>query len=300
MSLLPDHLRTPAPPRVYERAVANGRRQQISTPVAMDRSAALKVAWWRGWVVPEPSQPCEDFVALFLHLRGAAVARTDGVRERATPGAAILPGWLAPESWESEGVFEWCQFYISRALFDEVAGERFEGVAAFGTPPRSVARASGVSRLAWQARNELFAEAPSALQLDAWAILLSDAWLQDHAGLPADRAGVPKGALRSRAVARAIEFTEANLHRTVSLEEMARAAELSRFHLVRLFREFVGQTPAAYARARRIERSQQLLRSSDLPISEIALACGFADQSHFTAAFVRATGVTPGAYRQGR
>jgi AraC family transcriptional regulator len=51
---------------------------------------------------------------------------------------------------------------------------------------------------------------------------------------------------------------------------------------------------------RRIDKAKDLLRSSDLSLNEIALACGFADQSHFTAVFTRMVGVSPGFWRRAR
>ena len=298
--MLKPALRAPGEPRVYRRAIANGRRDVVAPSVGMERSTALKAAWWRGSIAPERSLPCHDFVSLFLHLQGAPVRRADGIPERAGPGAAIAPGLLDAATWESEGAFEWCQFYISRRVLDEVANDRFERhLPELLVDPRSVARTPSVARLAWQARNELFREQPSALQLDGWAVLLADAFLRDLTPHPSE-ADVPaarRRPVRHPAVARAIEFVEATLDRNVSLDEMARAAEVSRFHLVRLFRDGVGQTPAAFARARRIERAKDLLRGSDLPLTQVALACGFADQSHFTTAFTRSTGLSPRAYR---
>ena len=291
-------LRVPGAPRGYRRALENGRREEVRRPVGIDRAASLKVAWWRGSVVPERSLPSHDFVSIFLHLGGADVRRADGPPEHARFGDAILPGWLEAEAWESEGVFEWCQFYIARPLFDEVAGERFDGDREPMLVERSVAESPAVARVAWQARHEIFFEDPSDLQLDSWAVRLSDAWLADCAKRSPEPVAGRKGPRRSRAVARAIEFAEANVDRSVSLEEMASAAGVSRFHLVRLFREFTGETPAVYARELRIERSKRLLLESRRPISEIALACGFADQSHFTVSFLRSTGLTPAAFRR--
>ncbi len=300
MRFLANTLHSPGEPRLYRRALENGRREEVAAPIGMEGSTALKVAWWRGSVAGQ-SQPSHDFVSLFLHLRGAGVRRGDGFPEHASPGSAILPGLAEVESWESQGVFEWVQFYISRRLFDEVAGERYERDLSDVLIERgSKARSPAVARLAWQARNELFAGPPSMLQLDAWAVLLADSWLRDRAECePAPETATPHaaGTIRSRAVRRAMEFAEEHLDRNITLEEMSKAAEVSRFHLVRLFRELVGQTPAAFARTRRIERGKDLLRTSDLSIAEIALRCGFADQSHFTTSFVQSTGITPGAFR---
>jgi AraC family transcriptional regulator len=56
-------------------------------------------------------------------------------------------------------------------------------------------------------------------------------------------------------------------------------------------------TMSEYVRRARVARAQNLLRHASLGITEIALACGFADQSHFTRAFSRVTGMPPGRYR---
>lgn len=68
-------------------------------------------------------------------------------------------------------------------------------------------------------------------------------------------------------------------------------------HLIRTFRRFHRCTPAEFVRAHRLEQAAQLLARTRQPIVEVALACGFADQSHFTKHFHRAYGVAPGRYR---
>src|SRR5690606_28765236 len=84
----------------------------------------------------------------------------------------------------------------------------------------------------------------------------------------------------------------------LTLNELAATAGLSRFYFLRAFRREVGVPPHAYLTGRRIAAAKGLL-DGDQPLSEVALACGFYDQSHFTRAFKGATGVTPGQYRRG-
>jgi transcriptional regulator GlxA family with amidase domain len=62
----------------------------------------------------------------------------------------------------------------------------------------------------------------------------------------------------------------------------------------------MGVTPHQYLAAQRIERAKQLLRSTSLTPSEVALSTGFADQSHFTKVFRRIAGTTPGRFRAER
>lgn len=82
-----------------------------------------------------------------------------------------------------------------------------------------------------------------------------------------------------------------------SLEDLAGLAGLSRFHLLRTFKRATGLTPVAYRNQRRIEAARRLLRVG-LPIAEIALELGFADQSHLTRQFQRLVGTSPARYRQ--
>lgn len=73
---------------------------------------------------------------------------------------------------------------------------------------------------------------------------------------------------------------------------------MSPYHFVRMFKRWVGLAPHQYVIRRRLERGKELLKGTDLPIAEIALAVGCANQSHFSALFRRATGMTPMSYRQ--
>ena len=69
-------------------------------------------------------------------------------------------------------------------------------------------------------------------------------------------------------------------------------------YLARVFRRFFGCTPAEYVRRCRVERAAMLVRDTAQPLVEIAVACGFVDQSHFTRAFARTFATSPGAYRR--
>jgi AraC family transcriptional regulator len=82
------------------------------------------------------------------------------------------------------------------------------------------------------------------------------------------------------------------------LEEIAGAVGVHPVHLCRVFRQAYGCTLGDYLRNLRIEFASRRLATSSAPLAEIALAAGFADQSHFTKAFRRATGMTPAAWRR--
>lgn len=84
----------------------------------------------------------------------------------------------------------------------------------------------------------------------------------------------------------------------VSITTIAEALDLSRNHFFRAFRETTGVTPYQWLLNQRIDHARRLLRTTDLSLSEVALHCGFSDQSHFTRVFTRFEGATPGRWRE--
>ena len=98
--------------------------------------------------------------------------------------------------------------------------------------------------------------------------------------------------------ARAKDMLLAKTDGNVSLEEIASACNLSRSYFIRAFRETTHRTPHQWLLEQRIERARHLLRNSDSSLSEIAIACGFSDQSHFTRTFTQLVGTPPGSWRR--
>jgi AraC-like DNA-binding protein len=97
-------------------------------------------------------------------------------------------------------------------------------------------------------------------------------------------------------LARAAEFMRDNYARSLKLEEICAAADLSPSYLIRAFNRRYGLTPHAYLINCRIEFSRSQLRRGR-PIAEVALAAGFADQAHLQRSFKRLVAATPGQYR---
>lgn len=89
-----------------------------------------------------------------------------------------------------------------------------------------------------------------------------------------------------------------NLHGNVSISELAKACNLSRGYFIHAFRETTGMTPYQWLLRERIARARMLLLETDAAISEVAISCGFSDQSHFTRVFVNVVGTTPGTWRR--
>ncbi len=102
-------------------------------------------------------------------------------------------------------------------------------------------------------------------------------------------------ALRLRRVE---EFIMAHLGDDIGLDDLAAIADLSAKHFARAFRQSTGMPPHRWLIERRIDHAKSLLGEDNLNLAEIALACGFADQSHFTAAFRKSVNTTPAIFRR--
>jgi AraC-like DNA-binding protein len=100
-----------------------------------------------------------------------------------------------------------------------------------------------------------------------------------------------------RALGLAREYLGDQPERNVGLDELAAAAGIGKFRLIRLFRERTGLPPHALQVAQRIRAARRLLEAGE-PIAETAAATGFADQSHLHRHFVRSLGLTPGQYQR--
>jgi AraC family transcriptional regulator len=96
---------------------------------------------------------------------------------------------------------------------------------------------------------------------------------------------------------RTIEFIDAYLGAELTLEQLAKIANMPVSSFVRNFRSATRVSPHKYVVLRRIERSKQLLRSSDISIVEIAYLLGFSSQSHFSTVFKNCIGESPARFR---
>jgi AraC family transcriptional regulator len=114
---------------------------------------------------------------------------------------------------------------------------------------------------------------------------------------PASTLFQPGGLARWQA-RRTLAYIEANLESKMPVRELANVVPFSRSHFSRAFKRSIGLPPMAYVTTRRVERAKVMMTSTPKRLTEIALACGFADQSHLIRWFRRIVGVSPGAWRR--
>jgi AraC-like DNA-binding protein len=113
----------------------------------------------------------------------------------------------------------------------------------------------------------------------------------------AELAKPTRGGLPPAIAQRVCEYIESHLDQKIGLENLAALAGLSTHHFARAFHQSVGEPPHGYVLSRRLQRVERMLSETQLPLSEIALATGFSDQSHLARHFRRRTGMSPSLAR---
>jgi len=102
----------------------------------------------------------------------------------------------------------------------------------------------------------------------------------------------------ARHLLRAKDLADARYFEPLGVDDMARAAGLSRAHFSREFRRAFGESPHAYLLTRRLERAAALLRTTDRSVAAICLSVGLQGIGSFTSSFTRTYGISPVAYRE--
>ncbi len=102
----------------------------------------------------------------------------------------------------------------------------------------------------------------------------------------------------ARHLLRAKDLADARYFEPLGVDDMARAAGLSRAHFSREFRRAFGESPHAYLLTRRLERAAALLRTTDRSVADICLSVGLRGIGSFTTSFTRTYGMSPVAYRR--
>lgn len=213
-----------------------------------------------------------------LHVRGSSGAMLLG------PGALLLKAARSTHEYRhvDDGGDRTLTFEYDSAFLDEVGMPAFDRIA-IPASVESVAAVVLAQRALASGDGEDLAEA--ALAIAAVAV--------------ATRGGSHRELtlVQARRVAQVLRYIAAHSAEDCSLERLAGLAELSSFHFAREFRALTGQTPRQYVIAARLRAAAIALMTTRAPITEIALAVGFGDLSHFITSFRRAFTVSPRRFR---
>lgn len=193
--------------------------------------------------------------------------------------------------------FDTMRFFISGASLDELSfdrGARRAGrfKSCLGAPDRVMfGLATALVDQVEQAgdRNALFVDHIGL----AFHAHLTDAYGDADAPAPPVAGGLSTWQLRH-----ALDFMLAHLDGDPTIAELAQECGLSSGYFARAFRQTMGAAPHQRLTGKRIERARELLLGGKLDLADVAVACGFVDQSHFTRVFARHEGCAPGRWRK--
>jgi AraC-like DNA-binding protein len=228
-----------------------------------------------------------------VQLAGCNAYQSRGARRYAAAGDLCL---LNPGDVHDGGAygdsFSYRMSYPSVALLSEILADATgKNRAAPLFFRETLVRDAEVA--AWfRAAHEKFESGGDRLAADACLVAAYGLLLLRHA----DACAPARLGQEAPSIERARHYLNAHFAREIELRKVAEVARLSPFHFLRAFRRETGLTPHAYLTNRRVNAARNLLGRGD-PLADVALACGFFDQSHLSRVFKAHTGVTPGAYR---
>ncbi len=272
------------------------------TAIGTDASTVLKAALWRNDFKQTVTARDVDFFSISHHRGGAAVREA---RDPDVPGVhntvSIQNMLEDTQEWISEGEVEFAHFHISTALVTTVFQQildRDPDFDAFDYAP--VAHGAALLGAVTSAASMLLDPRlpPSRMLLDSWGVVLADTLVRHHSVHRTGGRLAPLGPLMPVNIRRVVDYIEAHIGEDLSLNALAGVAAQNVYHFAKRFRETVGESPHAYVLRRRVERAKEMLHATPLPLVQIAYACGFSSQSHFTTVFGAYTGATPGKYRR--
>jgi AraC family transcriptional regulator len=200
----------------------------------------------------------------------------------------------APTTWEAAGKGRLLHFYVPTTVFESRVVETLDAdPSLISLREEGLQRDPSLENIIRSMVLPLSWEEPA----DRIAITLAGemltAYLAARCSERAPRALFIRGGLAPVVLRRVQEYVEAYLERDLAIEDLAIVAGLSPYHFARAFKRSTGFGPYRYVLRRRTERAKQLLLAGKCPLSDVAHACGFGSQSHFSARFREVTGLTP-------
>jgi AraC family transcriptional regulator len=206
--------------------------------------------------------------------------------------ADFVPAGLDGE-WEDDADCSVLRISLSPALLDRAAEDLNLDPGAMTFAPRFQMRDPGVEHIAWALKGELERKDPSdRLYVDSLATALAARLMRllPQGGKALRRTQHGLSPRRRRQV---VDFIEAHLHDDLRLSDIARIAGVGATQLKASFPRALGLTVHQYVLRRRVERAKSLLLAGETSPAQVALAAGFAHQSHMALCMRRILGVTP-------
>ena len=281
-----------------DRAPSILARVNASPPIAFTRLRSARAMRGRSLAVPREEAFAFQVPLTSAFFSEAWIRGKSRTVPRATPGDAFLFDLSDNPRVGLETPFDSVRCYIAQSVLDELAYERglrrVGGLHAPSFGNRDLVLFGLVEALV--AAMEEPGE-DTALFADYLALAFHDHVIRTY-GHARGAMRAMRGGLTPRQVRRTLELIETNLSSNPSISRLAGECDLSSSYFARAFRETMGMAPHRWLTRRRVERAKQLLQQSRSSLADIAQACGFVDQSHFSRVFSRHEGRSPGAWRR--
>jgi AraC family transcriptional regulator len=220
-------------------------------------------------------------------------ARMKGVQKPGDIG--VIPAGM-DGSWEDDATCRILRLRLRPSLLEEVAGQLGRNLAKVELIPSFQLRDPRIEAIGWAIKADLEADAPSdPLYIDLLANALAVRLIEVATDFRSRPESSSQPRMSSRQLKMLIEFIESNLGQRLHLSDLASVAGVSPTRLKTLFRNSTGTSVHQYVIGRRIEYARSLLSTTTMPASQVALAAGFAHQSHMASTMRRVLGHTPGS-----
>ena len=239
-------------------------------------------------------------IALSMQLNGSVRLhwKSGSGWQSATAGAGsiLLHGWSGCNESIWNGTYDRIMCEVSPTHIAKLTEGRFAG-AVVDVADRWSFKDARLEHLLKVLHVELQQGAPTGRLFgeqvgDALAMLLAKQYATVKVGLWGTGGSIPPPRLKQ-----VLDYIEVHLDQQIHLSDLAQTASMSPFYFAHLFKNSMGVSPHKYVTMRRIERSKELLRRSDISIFEIGVRVGYLDPKHFRVVFRQEVGVSPSEFR---
>ena len=224
--------------------------------------------------------------ALEFHYRGANIVAASGEINLCLPGELHDGHAMQSEGWTYR------MLYFDPAIWQQIASEVANRTLGFPFFQSGVIRDEVLAQTIRRLHIKLTDTGQDLLDQDITLVNTIAQMILRHAENPPKIKPVRKD---PHVISLIKDYMQTHYASHISLADLCRLTNISRFHLVHMFKQYVGLPPQTYLRQIRLQHAKDLLVKGET-IAQAALATGFSDQSHLTRWFKRVWGYTPGLY----
>lgn len=219
--------------------------------------------------------------------------------EHGYPGAmCLMPAGISTE-WSIESKFNFIHLYFQEDYFNKIIEENYDIDSrlvelqdlTYDTDPliQNICR-DVIVPLDWDSPAD-------QMSLSSASQLMIQHLMRNYTNR-LEKLSPVKGGLAPYLLRQVKEFIDVNLDQNLTIDDLAAEVNLSSFHFARMFKNSMNKAPHQYVLSRRIDKAKELLGSTNMPLVDIALLCGFSSQAHLSTRFKSKTGLSPLKFRK--